>query len=188
MLFVLALPILFNTEHMLGIWLKEVPAHTVLFVQLYLIFALSESLSTPLITAMLATGRIKYYQIAVGGLQLLNLPLSYLCLKLGALPEVTVGVAIVISQVCLLVRVIMLSRSTGFPKMKFFKEVYLKTIFMIVPLVIWVPLILELYKPAGLSGLLLSCGVCVMWTLAMIYFIGLSTDERMMIKGFIKKK
>ncbi len=188
MLFVLALPILFNTEHMLGIWLKEVPAHTVLFVQLYLIFALSESLSTPLITAMLATGRIKYYQIAVGGLQLLNLPLSYLCLKLGAIPEVTVGVAIVISQVCLLVRVIMLSRSTGFPKMKFFKEVYLKTIFIIVPLVIWVPLILELYKPAGLSGLMLSCGVCVMWTLAMIYFIGLSTDERMMIKGFIKKK
>ena len=188
MLLVLALPILFNTEYVLGLWLKDVPAHTVLFVQLYLIFALSESLSNPMITAMLATGKIRNYQLIVGGLQILNLPLSYACLKLGAIPEVTVIVAIVMSQICLFARTVMLSNATGFSKKQFFKDVYFKVVFIIVPLVIWVPFVLEFYKPAGFIGFLTSSGICMLWTLIMIYCVGLSSDERQMLKGIIRRK
>ena len=59
------------------------PEHTVLFVRLVLLFALSESLSSPLITAMLATGKIRDYQLVVGGVQMLNLPVSYYLLRLA---------------------------------------------------------------------------------------------------------
>ncbi len=99
LLLVLALPVIFNAEYILGLWLKDVPGHSAMFVRLFLVFALSESLSSPLITGMLATGRIRNYQIVVGGLQLLNLPVSYIFLKAGCMPEVTVIVAIVLSQV-----------------------------------------------------------------------------------------
>lgn len=57
MLLLLSLPILVNTHYILVLWLKIVPEHAVFFVQLILIFALSESISQPLITAMLATGK-----------------------------------------------------------------------------------------------------------------------------------
>ena len=93
LLFLIALPVIFNADYLLSIWLKEVPEHSSLFVQLFLIFALSESLSNPMITAMLATGNIRNYQLVVGGIQLLNLPVSYVCLRMGAIPEVTVIVA-----------------------------------------------------------------------------------------------
>lgn len=83
MLFLLSLPILVNTHYILTLWLKIVPEHAVLFVQLILIFALSESISQPLITAMLATGKIRNYQIIVGGLQMMNLPVSYILLQIG---------------------------------------------------------------------------------------------------------
>ncbi len=73
------------------------PDYTVRFVQLFTLFVVSESISQPLITAMLATGDIRNYQIVVGGLKLLNLPVSYLLLKMGYSPYVTVVVAIVIS-------------------------------------------------------------------------------------------
>ena len=66
MLLLFSLPILVNTHYVLALWLKIVPDHTVLFVRLILIFALSESISNPLVTAMLATGRIKNYQIEIG--------------------------------------------------------------------------------------------------------------------------
>ena len=66
MLLLLSLPILVNTHYILELWLKIVPEHTVLFVQLVLIFTMSESISQPLITAMLATGKIRNYQIVVG--------------------------------------------------------------------------------------------------------------------------
>lgn len=104
MLLLFSLPILVNTHYVLALWLKIVPDHTVLFVRLILIFALSESISNPLVTAMLATGRIKNYQIVVGGLQMMNLPISYLLLRIGCIPESVIWVAIGISQCCLVGR------------------------------------------------------------------------------------
>ena len=63
MLLILSLPILLNTQYILELWLKTVPEHSVLFVQLVLILAMSESISYPLITAIQATGRIRNYQL-----------------------------------------------------------------------------------------------------------------------------
>ena len=128
LLFVIALPILFNTEYVLGIWLKDVPQYTASFVRLFLIFALSESLSNPLITAQLATGRIRNYQLIVGGLQLLNIPVSYVFLKAGAAPESVIAVAICISQICLLARLLLLRGMVGLSVGEFFRKVYLNVI------------------------------------------------------------
>lgn len=49
MLLFLSLPVLVNTHYILVIWLKLIPEHAVTFVQLILIFALSESISNPLV-------------------------------------------------------------------------------------------------------------------------------------------
>lgn len=72
MLLFLSLPVLMSTEYILSIWLKIVPDYTIIFVRLVLIFAMCESISNPLITAMLATGSIRNYQIVVGGMQMMN--------------------------------------------------------------------------------------------------------------------
>lgn len=82
-LLLLILPILCNTHFILKLWLGQVPEHTILFTQLILLFSLNESLANPLINVMLATGRIKKFQIIVGGINLLNLPISYVCLNNG---------------------------------------------------------------------------------------------------------
>ncbi|MCF2583265.1 lipopolysaccharide biosynthesis protein, partial [Bacteroides caecigallinarum] len=96
LLLVLSLPIILNTEYILEKWLNTVPTHTISFVQLVLIFSMSESISNPLVTAMQATGRIRNYQLIVGGLQMLNLPVSYILMKIGFFPEAIFIVSIVI--------------------------------------------------------------------------------------------
>lgn len=108
LLLILSLPILINTDYILHLWLGKYPKHTSNFVQLVLIFTLIESISNPLITAMLATGKIKNYQIVVGGIQMMNLPVSYLLLRFGAIPETVLIVAITLSICCLLARLYML--------------------------------------------------------------------------------
>ena len=178
LLYLLALPVIFNAEFLLGIWLKEVPSHAPLFVQLFLIFALSESMSNPMITAMLATGNIRRYQLVVGGLQLLNLPVSYVCLKLGAIPEVTVVVAIVISQICLWARLIMLNKATGFPVMPFVDKVYCTLLFKVVCCSVWLPLSIEVVKPEGFLGFAVSASGCLLVTLLVVWLFGLQPDER----------
>ena len=188
LLFLIALPVIFNADYLLSIWLKEVPEHSSLFVQLFLIFALSESLSNPMITAMLATGNIRNYQLVVGGIQLLNLPVSYVCLRMGAIPEVTVIVAIIISQICMWARLLMLSKATGFPVLPFLEEVYFSVLFKVVCGSLVVPLIIEAVKPDGFTGFLVSASVCVLWSMFVIMALGLQSDERRWMVNKIKDK
>ena len=187
LLFVLALPVLFNTEFILSIWLKEVPSHTVLFVQLFLMFALSESLSNPLITAMLATGKIRDYQLIVGGLQLLNLPVSYIFLKMGAMPEVTVVVAIVISQVCFFVRLYMLGRMTGLKICHFLRCVYLNVIKVSV-----VAVAASAISSSICSGsfimFCLNILLCLVAAGLSVLLVGCGKDERKEMLKFIKRR
>ena len=188
LLYLIALPVIFNAEYLLGIWLKEVPAHAPLFVQLFLIFALSESMSNPMITAMLATGDIRRYQLVVGGLQLLNLPVSYVCLKFGAMPEVTVIVAIAISQICLWARLIMLNKATGFPILPFVSDVYMTLLLKVVCATLVFPLLMNIVKPDGFAGFVVSAGTCVIVTLLVIWSLGLEPDERQWVKDKLKRK
>ena len=185
LLLILALPVLLNTEYVLGLWLKDIPAHSVLFVQLFLIFTLSESLSYPLITAQLATGRIRNYPLLVGGLQLLNIPVSYVLLKYGAVPEITVMVAIVISQICLFARLIMLKRMIGLPVNAFMKKVYLNvvvTTLLALPVSVAAVYIL----PDTFWGFVSCAAVSVGNALLSVWMYGLSVSERHEIVEIVK--
>ena len=186
LLFVIALPILFNTEYLLSIWLKEVPAHTVLFVRLFLVFALCESISNPLITAQLATGKIRNYQLVVGGLMLLNIPVSYIFLRNGAAAEVTVAVAIVISLVCLAARLAMLRRMIGLSIRKFLSDVCLKIVQVVIMSLI-LPVALYDVLPEGFAGFLISTTVCVAVSGPAILFLGLDGNERKELMAMIRK-
>ncbi len=185
LLFVLALPVLFNTGYLLDLWLKDVPSHSELFVQLFLIFTLSESLSNPLITAQLATGNIRNYQLVVGGLQLLNIPLSYVFLKLGAVPEVTVMVAVAISQICLFARLFMLRGMIGLPAGDFLKKVYLNVIAVSAAALV-VPLAADPALPETFSGFAASVMICVCSAGLSVMFIGLRASERRELASMLK--
>ena len=187
LLLILALPILFNTDSIMSVWLETVPAHSVLFVRLFLIFTLCESVSQPLITSMLATGNIRNYQIVVGGLQLLNLPVSYLCLKSGAAPESTVMVAIVISQICLAARLLMLEKMIGLSVKEFISRVYLNVIYVAAAAIV-IPLIISFFLPDGILWTLLSVVVSALSAALSILFVGCTAVERNELVGFIRSK
>ncbi len=187
LLLAIALPILFNTEYVLGIWLKEVPGHSASFVRLFLVFALSESISNPLITAMLATGKIRNYQITVGGLQLLNVPVSYMLLRAGAAPEVTVVVAIVISQICFFVRLMMLRSMMGLNMGQYVSEVYVRVL-VVAAAAVAVPLMICRLLPSDFSGFCLSVVLCVISACLSALFIGCSRAERREIMAMIWRR
>ena len=187
LLLLLGLPVLMNTEYLLGLWLKEVPEHAVSFARLALVLAMCECLSKPLITAMLATGDIKLYQIIVGGLQLLNIPVSYVCLKLGCGPESVFWVAIIISQICLGARLILLKGMIGLPSLDYLKTVYLNVI-LVSALSASVPLQWQRFLPDGGIGCLCSCLICLVWTALVMFFVGLTPAERKTILLHLRRK
>lgn len=176
-LLILAVPILCNTHYILQLWLGIIPDSTVRFVQLVLIFTMSESLAGPLITAMLATGKVRNFQIIVGGLNLLNIPLSYIALKLGAAPEIIVIVSIFISVCCEIARVLLLRKMIKLQAKSFFTQVYLNVI--IVSLVSCLfPLYLHFELNENFFTFILISFVAFISTVFSILFVGCNKEER----------
>lgn len=120
---ILIFPILCNTSYILNIWLKDVPEYTLAFTQLMLINGLIDSTSGPTIAPALATGNIKKYQLIVANIILLNLPISYFALKLGAEPTITMIVSIVISLLSVFIRGHLLHSMIHLPLKKYFYTV-----------------------------------------------------------------
>lgn len=179
-LLLLSLPVIINTRYILTLWLGVVPDHTVSFVQLVLIFAMSESLAHPLVTAMLATGNIRNYQLVVGGLQMLNLPLAYLFLRLGYPPESVFFVAIFVSVCCEMARLYMLRGMIHLSIRSFLRNVYFNVIVVSIIAAI-VPVLLSMVLTDDIVGFLISCICCGVCTAISILYVGFTRNERKMI-------
>lgn len=184
-LLLLSLPVIINTHTIMQVWLGQVPEHTVLFVQLVLVFGMCESISGPLITAMLATGRIRSYQLVVGGLQMLNLPVSYILLRLGAIPETVLIVAIVISQLCFVMRLYMLKGLIGLNARDFIKKVYINVIVVTVFSAIVPIIVMNIVGVDSLSFIAISL-ITIVSTILIEFYVGCSMKERQFIMSKIK--
>lgn len=184
-LLLLSLPVIINVHYILTLWLKIVPEHTTQFVQLVLIFAMSESISNPLITAMLATGNIRNYQIVVGGLQMMNLPISYILLRFGCIPEIVLIVAICISQCCLAARLYMLRSMIGLSIRQYLSKVYFNVLFVTVLSAI-IPSVVFYYLNETFFSFILICIVSVISTCIVIYYIGSDKQEKQFILSKVK--
>ena len=188
LLLFISMPVIINTDQILSLWLKVVPDYSILFVKLTLLLAMIESISYPLITSMLATGKIKKYQILAGGLNLMNFPLSYLALFVGCSAYSTMYIAIVISVGCLFLRLFLLKEMLNLPSLEFIKKVLLNIIIVSVMSSI-VPLLLKsIIVEQNILTLFVSITACFLSTSIMVFFLGCNTKERNILLSFVKNK
>lgn len=127
-LFLLCCPILVSAPYVLEFWLVHVPDYSIMFVRAFLVVALIDSFSNCLISGIQSTGKIKIYQIIVGFAVFLNLPLAYFLFWLGASPVSLFYSLLVVSLVCLPLRLFFLTKQTGFDSVKYFNVVIIPCI------------------------------------------------------------
>ena len=96
---ILVFPILSNTSYILGLWLSDIPDYTIIFTQLVLINGLIDATNGPTAATVLATGKIRKYELIVATCIVMNLPISYVALKFGADVTITMYTSIIISIV-----------------------------------------------------------------------------------------
>ena len=185
-LFMLALPILIETDFILTLWLGNFPEHTANFVRLVLILSLSDIVSNTLITLQNATGKIRTYQIVVGGVLLLNFPFSYLCLYLGFPPESTMLVAIGVSVCCLILRLCFLRRSVGLSIRGYLWNVGVNVL-MVSAISVVIPYILHNRMSDGWERFLLVTVVSVMVSSMIIFYVGCTPGERAFLKQKVRE-
>lgn len=185
LLFVFALPIYRCCPEVLSVWLEEVPEYAVSFCRLMLIFALLDALQGPLWYSVQATGKIKTYQILMSFVILANVPIAYVCLKLGCSPNSVLVVRCIINFVTLFIRLWYLNKLYEFPIMRFVYEVILR----IVPVTLFSYIIssIPIEATSPLLEIIIITGLTFIANTILILFVGLNKSERGRIKNLYEK-
>lgn len=189
LLLIFSAPIFFNITQVLSIWLNAVPEYATTFCRLILINALISACSGPLLTGAMATGHIKKYQIIVASINLLNLPISWIGLKLLPNPYLTVYVMILLSIIAFIARLLLVSQMIKLPKRLFLTDAILRMGFVSVVSGGGLWLIYNNMGPSeSLGGLIFRLFVSFLFVISIISLIGISKQERNSIIQTIKSR
>ena len=115
LMLLLALPVMVNVDFILGLWLKVVPYYAPSFVCLMLGYCLVDTLSIPIYTLVNASGKISDYQLIIGTIFILNVPLAYWLLSLGLSPVWVLFTRVCISFLLTPVRLLIAKKVAAFP-------------------------------------------------------------------------
>ena len=187
LLWIIILPIYLNTNTILRIWLKEVPQYSVIFIHIMLIISLVEVLSKPLSTAISATGKIKIYQITIGCIMMLTLPISYIILRLGNPPESVFIVSLFFSFIAYISRFYLTQKAIKISILNYIKEVIYRICIVILTSYAICYLISTFFITTTITTLI-SCFLYAIITTSITYYIGLNNQEKQFVKNKISTK
>ena len=188
LLFAIAFPVFLEAENLLKLWLVTVPPFTVLFLRLTIISILVTVLSNTIVTALLATGQIKSYQITIGAVSMMVLPVSYLLYKIGFPAYVSYVVQIIVMLYQLSVRLHFLKKYLEFNIKKYLSVVVLRLLLMTVVSIMAVPFMSLLFTQNGLLAVLIKCILAVFVSLFASYSLALTKGERNYVKSIIRTR
>ena len=132
LLYAISVPILFNIDFILDLWLGVVPEYSAVFCKLLIWYSYMETMGMPLVISIMATGRNRNYQLIVSVAIALNLVLSYLFLFKGFSPEVIFYVKILIAFFVLAIRLWFAKKQVNFSSFLFGTKVIRPVILVIV--------------------------------------------------------
>lgn len=180
-------PLLKNIEFVLRLWLGQVPEYVVGFAVLTLLESLVRSLSSPLLYGVLATGRIKIYEIALSVTYTMTLPLSYAALWAGY-PMISVYCIALLSTVIVLAILLwQSSRTFELSCREFAAKVFLRV--GMVALVSGVVTYLErIHTTFPFLDFITESLISVCVTFTAILFLGMERRERKALLAFVRSK
>lgn len=186
LLMYMTLPIILEAHFVLRLWLKTVPDYTVVFVQLMLIITLLNPLASPCTIANQATGKVKVFQIIVGTILMLVLPVSYVVLKLGCDAYSVFIVHFIVEVIAIIARMIILKDLIQLPLVGYIKEIYIPII-VVTLIAVLIPIMVHYYMDEGWLRLLVVSFSCLVTLSVSIYELGLRGSEKKMILGKIQQ-
>ena len=182
LLFFLSLPVLFETEYILKVWLATVPDNAVVFLRIMICTSLIYSIANPLIIANQATGKVKKYQAVCGSILLMILPVSYICLKMGC-PAYTVFIVhFLMETITQIARMILLRPLIGLRMRDYVIQIYKPVVTVVVVSALF-PTFVYHAMVGGLLRVIVVFLICLVSVAVSVYLLGLSANERKFVES-----
>ena len=188
LIFILAFPLICNITPILQLWLSDNSYTPDMepFSKLLLLYCMLMSLEPPISRIIQATGNLKTYQLRVGVITLLYIPITALALSAGGGPMLTIVILLVVTAISQFVRITVAHSQVNLSYSRYFKEV----VFPIVKVSAVAVAVYFLFatRPAneGIVHTLLSLGVTTIIGIFIAAVIGLDRNDRLTITQFVK--
>lgn len=180
-----SLPIAFNIDVILKLWLGIVPEYTETFCILILCNSILNALSAPLNFTVLSSKNIKWFQIVTSLVYLLDLPLVYFAFTIGFEPTAALVVKVIVMVAILFVRLFFCSLHVeGLTIMDYTWNVLLRLVAITI-LTSGIGYVVFGFVD-GIVSRIISTGILIIVCILASYFIGMSKSEREIVDNFIK--
>lgn len=187
LLFIVSLPILFNIDWVLSVWLGTVPHYANVFCVLCVINGILNALSAPLNFTVMASGRIRNFQIATSVVYLSDLIFVTIVFLMG-MP----------AYMAMVVKVIIMFFVYGVRLYYAHKELeclnvggYLKSVFLPVAVTALASILIAfflMYFSSSIGGNVVATICFTALAFCIVYFVELNGSERDALKKLIVKK
>lgn len=185
---IISVPSLIEIRFILGIWLHEVPPYTVGIAVMMILTLLIETLANQVIAVFQAANKIRKYQTLSSTIILLNIPLSYILLKMNsANPILPYILSVVLSCVYIMSILQVAKNEVGLNVIQYLKKVVVRNILVFVIIFAAVFISISSFSPSLLRVVLTSC-LSIIYSCLIIWTIGIDSKERNFIKEIIKHK
>lgn len=179
--FFVSTPFLLEPDYMFDLWLGDVPPYVTIFSTLVIIDSLIGSLNAGIPELIFASGKIKNYQVIVNTFFLLSIVAAFFVLKTGVPAYYLQVTYIAFSVIVLIVRQIVLNVIVKFDNKQLLLKSYLPSL-CIALLVVPFMIIKMPFHP------ILNIGIVMVYESFLLYFIGLSKNEKNKVISFVKSK
>lgn len=182
----ITIPFCYCSYLILDLWLGNVPAYSVVFLQLILIHSQIRSLHAPLDTIFKAYGDLKWYQIRESFILLIPLLAGYISLRAG-MNVAIVFVWMILVECLNTIQILFLAKKqVKYPVVMYMRNVSLPCVMVVVaPLLFFV---LFLYNSdIGICTRIVSSIFFSIFSLIVMFFCGMNQDEQKHLKQVLRK-
>lgn len=182
LLALVSIPFLINVDYVLKLWLGNVPEYTSIFLIISMIVSILYTVTGTVTTALQATGEIKWFQIGICIIMLLELPIGYILLAYGYPPYCALYPGILTGIVAIFFRIYLLKRYIPECNISHYLfEVFFRN--MVIGFVTWIISdYIHSFFPDTFFTVIITSLISMTILLVLVFSFGLSSIERSMIK------
>lgn len=182
-------PIAFQIDNFLCIWLGDYPEFAVEFCLLTLLCIFIDSISAPLWMMAMADNHIKKYQIIISIIYSFNFIGAWFVLKLGCAPYSVIIVRCFVYIVAFLARLFYIKEKIpNFSLLKWLHNSVLETLKIIIIPIVIMTLLANIQFINMYVELIAMAGAAFVLMVTSIFIFGLNKEERKLITAFIFKR
>ena len=191
MMLILSLPICLSADHLLHLWLGNVPEYTTIFLQLIIIQSLFQVFDTSFYTALYAKGRLRENALISPTLGFISFPVIYILFKLGYSPVALSWASLVSYAIIgIIVKPLLIIKIANYT----WKDIWSVFIPCLKVTVLSIPIpLLMYYKIGSISAnigikFILIVVFSILSVLISTWYMGIDENTRNKLKIFIKEK